>query len=193
MHPCNWSVGRWRQNQTSYEVCEWCLVDCHRVAWKSFGCWQLLLSLIESEALWPLATGISSFQITFWCVSVKRCWPLPELWMWSSYGFPQCWHLLQMCCASKVVTILPLLWLFVALGVIGFVFLFQRKCAHLLLKKIHLAGLFTGKYCFASLAAGLGCWGFRDASSVWYTAVLGCYGWQWNEGGWMQLTSPSHI
>lgn len=84
--------------------------------------------------------------------------------------------------------VLALLWLFVALGVIWFVFLCQRKCAHLLLKKIHLARLFTGKYCFASPAAGLGCWSFPEASSVWYMAVLGCCGWQWNEAGWTSLS-----
>lgn len=72
--------------------------------------------------------------------------------------------------------VLALLWLFVALGVIEFVFLFQRKCAHLLLKEIHLVRLFTGKYCFASPAAGLGCWGFQDASRVWYMAVPGFSG-----------------
>lgn len=60
--------------------------------------------------------------------------------------------------------VLALLWLFVALGAIGFMFLFQRKHAHLLLNKIHLAGLFTGRYCFASPAAGLGCWSFQDAA-----------------------------
>lgn len=78
--------------------------------------------------------------------------------------------------------VLALLWLFVALGVMGVVFLFQRKRAHLPLKKIYLARLFTGEYCFASPAAGLGCWGFQDASRVWYMAVPGCSGWN----------SPSH-
>lgn len=86
--------------------------------------------------------------------------------------------------------VLALLLHFVALGVIWFVFLFQRKCAQLVLKKIHLARLFTGEYCFAFPAAGLGCWGFQDASRVWYVAVSGCSGWQWNEAeGLSQATN----
>lgn len=59
----------------------------------------------------------------------------------------------------------------VALGVVvtGFVLLFQRVCAHLLLKKIHLARLSPGEYCFASLATELGCLGFQDAGMLFGT------------------------
>lgn len=61
-------------------------------------------------------------------------------------------------CHQVTFTVLSLLWLFVALAVVvtGFVLLFQSVCAHLLLKKIHLAILSPGEYCFASLATELG-------------------------------------
>lgn len=64
-------------------------------------------------------------------------------------------------CVGTSFMVLALLWLFVALGVIWFMFLFRRKCACLLLQEIHLARLFTGKYCFASPAAGLSAGVFR--------------------------------
>ena len=74
-------------------------------------------------------------------------------------------------CHQVTFTVLSLLCLFVALGVVvtGFVLLFQRVCAHLLLKKIHLARLFPGEYCFASRATELGCLGFQDAGMAFGT------------------------
>lgn len=73
-------------------------------------------------------------------------------------------------CHQVTFTVLSLLWLFVALGVVvtGFVLHFQRARARLLLKKIHLARLFLGDYCFASLTE-LGCLGFQDAGIVFGT------------------------
>jgi len=72
-----------------------------------------------------------------------------------------------MCRAIKLRSQSCLFCFFVALGVVvaGFVLVLRRACAHLLLKQIHLGKLFLGEYCFASLAAELGCLALQDVKT----------------------------
>lgn len=63
-------------------------------------------------------------------------------------------------------------------------------CGHLLLRKIHLAGLFPGEYCFASLATELRPLGFQDAGMGFGTCQFSVVT---DDNGMRPYRCPGHI
>lgn len=152
--------------------------------------------MIVSEALCQLPIWVSSFQITCWCVSIKRCWVWSELWMLNFLFF-----LNVGICYRCVVPSSYIHGLVSSVALCGswcgsdwVCIAFPKSVCSFALEE-NPSGKIVPRWillCISCYRTGMigfsGCW-----HGVWYLAVLGCYWGQWNEAGQMQLTSPSRI
>lgn len=173
IHPCKCNVERWIQNQTSYKVWEWFFGRLPQARLRKF--W-MLVTATHSESKWSIMSLASMNK--FFPNYLLMCFNKKMLSMVRTLNVE--FHMFFLnagVCYRCVVPSSDIHGLVSSVSLCGswcrsdwvYIAFPKSMCSFLFLKKIHLARLFPGKYCFASLATELGCLGFQGAGMVFGT------------------------